>query len=107
MIYWHKGNPINLQATVDPGVNQTTVEIKWFINGVQIQTTPLQTQITIDTTPLSGEYKISVIAKNECGNVSDEYYETFYITETPITKEISVIVDKPIVNVNIPINMEL
>jgi len=100
MRYWHKGNPINLQATVDPGANQTTEEIKWYDNNILIPTTPLQQNITIDTTPLSGEHKISITAKNACGN-SDEYYEIFFITEETMIKEISVLVDQPIVNATV------
>jgi hypothetical protein len=101
MLYWHKGNPINLQATIDPGANQTIVEIKWLMNGTVIPTTPLQQQITIDTSTLSGEYKISVTAKNACGSVSNEYYETFFITEVNMQKEISVLVNAAIVNATV------
>jgi hypothetical protein len=101
MYYWHKGNPINLQATVNPGANQTTQEIKWYLNGTLIPTTSLQQQITIDTTPLTGEYKISIIAKNACDNTSDEYYETFFITEEYMQKEISVLVNAAVVNATV------
>ena len=101
MLYWHKGNPINLMATVDPGENETTSEIKWMMNGTIIPTTPLQQQITIDTSTLSGEYKISVTAKNSCDNWSDEYYETFFITEETMIKEITVLVNQPIVNITV------
>ncbi len=101
MFYWHKGNPINLQATIDPGANQTTQEIKWYINGTIIPTTPLQQQITIDTTTLSGEYKISITAKNACGNSSNEYYEIFFITEENMEKTITVLVNQPVVNVTV------
>lgn len=101
MIYWHKGDPINLKATVDPGADQTTSEIKWYLNEVLIPTMPLQDQVTIDTSTLSGEYKISIIVKNSCGNTSDEYYKTFFITEENMIKEITVVVDKPVVNVTV------
>ena len=101
MIYLHKGNPINLQATIDPGANQTTQEIKWYINGTIIPTTPLQQQITIDTSTLSGEYKISVTAKNACGNTSNEYYETFVITEEYMQKDVSVLVNAATVNLTV------
>ena len=101
MFYWHKGNPINLQSIINPGENETTEEIKWYDNNVLIPTTPLQTQLTIDTTNLSGEHKISITAKNSCGNTSDEYYETFFITEENMIKEISVLVNQPIVNVTV------
>jgi len=101
MLYWHKGTPINLQSIIDPGENETTSEIKWYIDNTLIPTTPLQDQITIDTTPLSGEHKISITAKNACGNTSDEYSKIFYITEETMIKEISVLVDQPIVNVTV------
>ena len=101
MIYWHKGNPINLQAIINPGENETTEEIKWYDNNVLIPTTPLQEQITVDTTNLSGEHKIGITAKNSCGNASDEYSQIFYITEVNMIKEISVLVNQPIVNVTV------
>ena len=101
MFYWHKGNPINLQATVNPGENQTTEEINWYDNNTLIPTTPLQVQITIDTTPLSGEHKISITTKNSCGNQSDEYSQIFYITEETMIKEITVLVNQPIVNITV------
>lgn len=101
MRYWHKGNPINLQATVNPGENQTTEEIKWYNNNTLIPTTPLQSQLTIDTINLSGEHKISITAKNSCGNTSDEHSKIFYITEETMIKEISVLVDQPIVNTTV------
>ena len=102
MLNWHKGNPINLQAIMNPGENQTTLEIKWYDNNILIPTTPLQQNLTIDTTTLNiGEHKISITAKNDCGNESDEYYETFFITEENMIKEITVVIDKPIVNVTV------
>jgi len=101
MFYWHKGNPINLQAIIDPGENEIISEIKWYDNNILIPTTPLLTQLTIDTTNLSGEHKISITAKNSCGNTSDEYSKIFYITEVNMIKEISVLVDKPTVNVTV------
>jgi hypothetical protein len=105
MYYWHKGNPINLQATIDPGANQTVEEIKWTMNGTVIPTIPLQQQITIDTTQLTGEYKIGVTAKNSCGSVSNEYYKTFFITEVNMIKEITVTVNQPIVNVTVVMDL--
>lgn len=105
MLYWHKRNPISLQATVNPGANQTTSEIKWYDNNIEIPTSPLQTQLTIDTTNLSGEHKISITAKNSCGNTSDEYSKIFYITEENMIKEISVTVNQPIVNVTIVMDL--
>lgn len=101
MIYWLKSNPIKLQATVDPGLNQTVSEIKWMMNGVIIQTSPVQAQIEIDTTNLSGEQKISVIAKNACGNSSDEQYKIFNILETSMYKDVTVVINQPVVNVNV------
>jgi hypothetical protein len=101
MFYWHKGNPINLISVIYPGEGETTVEINWLMDGVIIPTLPLQQQITIDTTPLSGEHKISITAKNSCGNISDEYSEIFYITEEIMEKEISVLVNAPIVNATV------
>lgn len=105
MFYWHKGNPINLQAIIDPGENETTEEIKWYDNNILIPTSPLQTQLTIDTSNLSGEHKISIIAKNSCGNTSDEYSKVFYITEENMIKEISVLVNAPIVNVAVVMDL--
>lgn len=102
MIYWHKGIPINLISTIDPGLNQTTVDIKWMMNGVAIPTQPIQEQITIDTSSLAGEYRISVLAKNSCGNWSDEYYKDFNIMEvTTMEKNIDVLVDKPVTDVSV------
>lgn len=106
MLYWQKGNSINLQATVDPGENETTSEINWYLNNIIIPTTPLQTNLTIDTTPLTtGEHKVSITAKNSCGNTSDEYSKIFYITEETMIKEITVLVNQPIVNVTIVMDL--
>ncbi len=101
MFYWHKGNPINLQSIINPGENETTEEIKWYDNNILIPTTPLQSQLTIDTTNLSGEHKISITAKNSCGNTSDEYSKIFYITEETMIKEISVLVNAAVVNATV------
>ncbi len=101
MLYWHKSTPINLQATVNPGTNETTSEINWYDNNILIPTTPLQQNITIDTTSLSGEHKISITAKNSCGNTSDEYSKIFYIMEETMIKEISVLVDQPTVSTTV------
>lgn len=102
MIYWQKGIPINLTSISDPGENETTTEIKWFLDETIIPTTPVQEQITIDTTPLStGEHKIGITAKNSCGNTSDEYSKIFYITEETMIKEIQVTVNQPVVNMTV------
>ncbi len=105
MYYWHKGNPINMEAIIDPGENETTSEIKWYDNNILIPTSPLQQNLTIDTTSLSGEHKISITAKNSCGNSSNEYYKIFYITEETMIKEIQITVNQPLVNVTIVMDL--
>ncbi len=110
MVYVMKGYKLPLRATVDPGLNQTVSQYKWSLDGIIVtNNTSVNNNVysyLLDTSLLSvGKHIVSFYASNACGK---DLTVTIEVNVTEVYKmDMTVVVDKPVVDVSITVNQTL
>ena len=102
MITVLKGTIIKIQATVNPGLNQTVSSYHWYLDNVQIVNNNYIYQL--NTSQLSiGKHTVKFEAFNTCENSNSKLLEINIIEGNKM--DINVTINQPVVNVPVTLNL--